>query len=90
MRSTYLENTLVYSPETCNGCGRCVEVCPHAVFEMNGRKAVLVRPQNCMECGACQLNCVTGAITVESGVGCASAMIRAALTGQKEATCGCS
>lgn len=88
MHSAYLENTLVYSAETCNGCGRCVEVCPHAVFEMNGRKAVLARPQSCMECGACQVNCVTGAIAVESGVGCAAAMIRAALTGQKEATCG--
>jgi hypothetical protein len=41
-----------------------------------------------MECGACQLNCPTHAIAVESGVGCAAAMIRAALTGQKEATCG--
>lgn len=89
MRSAYLENTLMYTPETCNGCARCVQVCPHAVFEMNGRKAMLVRPKRCMECGACQLNCVTGAIAVESGVGCASAMIRAALTGQKEATCGC-
>jgi hypothetical protein len=28
------------------------------------------------------------AIAVESGVGCASAMILAALTGKKEATCG--
>jgi len=41
-----------------------------------------------MECGACQLNCPTGAISVESGVGCAAAMIYAALTGKKEATCG--
>jgi ferredoxin len=90
MRNAYLENTLVYTPEACNGCARCVEVCPHAVFEMNGRKALLVRPQSCMECGACQLNCVTGAIAVESGVGCAAAMINAALTGKKEATCGCS
>ena len=90
MRNAYLENTLVFTPEICNGCARCVEVCPHAVFEMNGRKAVLARPQGCMECGACQLNCVTGAITVESGVGCAAAMIHAALTGHKEVTCGCS
>jgi NAD-dependent dihydropyrimidine dehydrogenase PreA subunit len=88
--NAYLENTLVYTPELCNGCAKCVEVCPHAAFEMDGRLAVLVRPQNCMECGACALNCVTGAIAVESGVGCASAMIRAALTGQKEATCDCS
>ena len=90
MLNAYLENTLVYNPELCNGCGLCVDVCPHAVFEMNGRKAQLVRPQACMECGACQLNCVTAAIAVESGVGCASAMIRAALTGQREASCGCS
>jgi hypothetical protein len=41
-----------------------------------------------MECGACQVNCPTHAIAVESGVGCAAAMICAALTGQKEATCG--
>jgi NAD-dependent dihydropyrimidine dehydrogenase PreA subunit len=90
MLNAYLENTLVYNPELCNGCGLCVDVCPHEVFEMDGRKASLARSQACMECGACQLNCVTAAIAVESGVGCASAMIRAALTGQREATCGCS
>jgi NAD-dependent dihydropyrimidine dehydrogenase PreA subunit len=90
MLNAYLDNTLVYKPELCNGCGLCVDVCPHAVFELDDRKAVLARPQACMECGACRLNCVKDAIAVESGVGCASAMIRAALTGQKEASCGCS
>jgi NAD-dependent dihydropyrimidine dehydrogenase PreA subunit len=88
--NAYLENTLAYSSDLCNGCGKCVDVCPHAVFEMNGRRAVLARPQACMECGACRLNCATGAIAVESGVGCANAMIRAALKGEKEASCGCS
>jgi len=90
MFNAYLENTLRYTPELCNGCGKCVDVCPHAAFEMDGRLAILVHPQDCMECGACMLNCVTGAIKVESGVGCASAMIQAALTGKKEVTCGCS
>jgi NAD-dependent dihydropyrimidine dehydrogenase PreA subunit len=88
MFNSYLENTLVYDPALCNGCAMCVQVCPHAVFRMNGRTAILVNPQACMECGACMVNCIKGAIHVESGVGCAAAMIRAALTGKKEATCG--
>ncbi len=81
-------NTLEYNPELCIGCDMCSIVCPHAVFAMNGRVAQLVHPDACMECGACQLNCPTDAITVDSGVGCAAAMIRAALRGEKEASCG--
>jgi NAD-dependent dihydropyrimidine dehydrogenase PreA subunit len=81
-------NTLQYDPDLCAGCEMCSIVCPHGVFAMNGRVAQLVRPDACMECGACQLNCPTGAITVDSGVGCAAAMIRAALLGRKEVTCG--
>jgi hypothetical protein len=42
-----------------------------------------------MECGACQLNCPTSAIAVDSGVGCAAAMIVAALTGKKECAASC-
>jgi NAD-dependent dihydropyrimidine dehydrogenase PreA subunit len=88
MLNEYLENTLVYDSALCNGCGFCVSVCPHNVFEMDGRVAKLANPHACMECGACQINCVTQAITVESGVGCAAAMIQSALKGQKEPGCG--
>ena len=42
MLNAYLENTLVYEPALCNGCGVCAQVCPHAAFEMDGRLAVLV------------------------------------------------
>jgi NAD-dependent dihydropyrimidine dehydrogenase PreA subunit len=80
-------NTLTYNPELCNGCRLCTIVCPHAVFTMINKKAHLDNPIACMECGACRLNCSEGAIAVESGVGCAAAMFKAALTGQKEATC---
>lgn len=80
-------NTLRYDSELCIGCEMCIIVCPHAVFAMNGRVVHFVRPDACMECGACQLNCPTGAVMVDSGVGCAAAMIRAALTGKKEASC---
>ena len=87
MASVAIVNTLQYNPALCIGCAMCSAVCPHGVFEMNGRVARLVRYEACMECGACQRNCPSGAILVDSGVGCAAAMIRAALTG-KETTCG--
>lgn len=88
MKNAYVSNTLQYDSTLCIGCRMCSIVCPHAVFTMNEKKAALSRPENCMECGACQQNCPSGAITVDSGVGCASAMIYAALTGKKEPTCG--
>ena len=75
MIDAYVSNTLQYRPELCNGCGMCTIVCPHAVFELSDSPAQLVRPEECMECGACQLNCPTGAIEVDSGVGCATALM---------------
>ncbi len=87
MFNSYLSNTLRYNEDLCIGCGMCSTVCPHSVFVQDGQVAHLVRPEACMECGACQLNCPTDAITVDSGVGCAAAMISAALTGRKEPAC---
>jgi NAD-dependent dihydropyrimidine dehydrogenase PreA subunit len=91
MLNSYIMNTLRYDEKKCVNCGLCSGVCPHGVFASGEKKTVLKKPEACMECGACQLNCPTEAITVDSGVGCASAMIRAALRGKKleEATCDC-
>ncbi len=89
MFNSYTENTLVLNTDLCNGCTMCTIVCPHGVFAiMRDHKARIINYPACMECGACQLNCATGAISVKSGVGCASAMITAALTGRKEVSCG--
>jgi len=69
--------------------GCAAQYVPMVFFSPNGKVAQLVNPNACMEYGACQLNCPTNAIKVDSGVGCASAMIWAAARGQKEVTCGC-
>ncbi len=81
-------NTLEYFAEHCINCGMCSVVCPHGVFEPGNKMARLARPHLCMECGACRQNCPTEAIAVDSGVGCAAAMIRAVLRGKQVATCG--
>ncbi len=88
---TALSNTLRYDEAKCINCGICMLVCPHGVFGPGDHAVRLVNGEECMECGACQLNCPVNAIAVESGVGCAEAMIRAALRGKKleEGTCGC-
>ena len=87
MIGRYRKNTLRYDEARCSGCGLCVIVCPHGVFAENGGAVRVARREACMECGACQRNCPTGAIEVESGVGCATALLYAALTG-REACCG--
>jgi NAD-dependent dihydropyrimidine dehydrogenase PreA subunit len=86
----YLANvtTLNYSSDKCAGCGRCVEVCPQGVFTMLDKRATITDKDLCMECGACAKNCDFGAISVNSGVGCASAIITGLITG-KEPSCGC-
>jgi Pyruvate/2-oxoacid:ferredoxin oxidoreductase delta subunit len=89
MEDAYATNTLEYDEARCSGCGMCSVVCPHGVFAQAGRVAEVVRYERCMECGACSLNCPTGAIEVESGVGCASALMLAALQGRDEADACC-
>jgi ferredoxin len=92
MFDSYKENTLRYYKERCINCGRCSQVCPHGVFAEGDEKAELVYPARCMECGACALNCPVQAIEVQSGVGCAWAMISAAIRGKDmdsgECSCG--
>lgn len=90
MNGKYLKNvvTLKLEEDRCTGCGMCVSVCPHEVFEIDERKARIADRDSCMECGACEKNCPLEAIKVRAGVGCAAAMINGILTGT-EPSCGC-
>ncbi len=83
-------STLKYDAEKCTGCGRCMEVCPHAVFaDADEKKVRVIDPDLCMECGACVQNCAFGALEVDYGVGCAAAVINSMIYGG-EPSCDCS
>ncbi|MDI6745307.1 MAG: mercury methylation ferredoxin HgcB [Thermodesulfovibrionales bacterium] len=73
--------TLEFFQDKCTGCSKCADVCPHGVFLMQGKEAVVADRDSCMECGACANNCEFGAIKVNSGVGCAAAIINGMITG---------
>ncbi len=86
----YLKNvvTLELNDSKCIGCKMCLEVCPHAVFKMNGKKVAIHDIDVCMECGACMINCPVQALKVRSGVGCAAGII-ASKVGVNISACEC-
>jgi NAD-dependent dihydropyrimidine dehydrogenase PreA subunit len=55
----------------CNGDGKCLDVCPMAVFELKElpeypgeMKSVVVNNDDCVICYACEAECPTLAIKV--------------------------
>mgnify|MGYP001576509513 CR=1 FL=1 len=90
MSLRYLPNvaTLQLDRSICNGCRMCLTVCPHNVFMLENKRAVIADLDACMECGACQKNCPEEAIAVQAGVGCAYALIKSRIY-KTEVRCGC-
>jgi ferredoxin len=90
MEMTYIMNggTLRLEESKCTGCGDCIEVCPHAVFELEDGTLRIRSRESCMECGACMKNCPHGALRVKAGVGCAAAVIQGKIRGGAP-ECGC-
>ncbi|MFQ6131534.1 MAG: mercury methylation ferredoxin HgcB [Armatimonadota bacterium] len=80
--------TLELDAEKCTGCGLCAEVCPHGVFVVENPTARIVDRDACMECGACARNCPAQALSVNPGVGCATAVLMGTARGIG-AACGC-
>ncbi len=89
-RMVYLKDvvTLRFDEQKCVGCGLCLAVCPQAVLSPNNGRVRIENRDACMECGACAQNCPTQALRVKAGVGCAAAVINAAL-GRKDSGCCC-
>ena len=74
--------------DKCLKCGTCVDVCPQVTLEMGEDSwPAQARAEDCMECGACAQNCQGGAISVEAGVGCFSALVNEMILG-KDGGCG--
>jgi len=48
--------------QTCIGCRRCVDVCPRAVFQMEGGHSLVVGEKRCVICRSCFSQCPTGAV----------------------------
>jgi NAD-dependent dihydropyrimidine dehydrogenase PreA subunit len=50
--------------EDCTGCAICAQVCPLDCFERlpAGRAFDIIHPERCVECGACLIQCPTGAV----------------------------
>ncbi len=80
--------TLKLNTDKCTGCRICTAVCPHNVFTIASKKAIIQDQDACMECGACALNCPVEAVTVTPGVGCAAYIIQSWIVGPKKASCG--
>jgi Fe-S-cluster-containing hydrogenase component 2 len=64
----------------------CLHVCPHGVLEKDNGAVRIAELDACMECGACVKNCPHEALYVKVGVGCATAVLNAAL-GRTSACC---
>ena len=75
--------TVALDQTKCSGCGMCMKVCPHPVFEHSDGTVQVVGPDVCMECGACVMNCPEGALSVDPGVGCAAAILKGWITRSK-------
>ena len=50
--------------DRCTGAAECVQVCPRDVLAMDGRrrKVTLARPEDCIRCGACIVQCPEDAL----------------------------
>lgn len=54
----------IIDPALCDGCGRCIEVCPTGALDLVMGKAELRYPDRCTYCTVCEEACPTSAIAL--------------------------
>lgn len=54
----------IIDSELCDGCTRCVEVCPTGALDLVMGKTELRHPDRCTYCTACEEACPTNAIAL--------------------------
>ncbi|MFO7656737.1 MAG: 4Fe-4S binding protein [Bacteroidales bacterium] len=55
---------VTFNQNNCNGCGKCVDVCPLGIIQLQNRKALSTSELDCTLCRLCEVNCRQRAITL--------------------------
>jgi ferredoxin len=66
INSTYYLS--VIDPETCTGCGTCVDWCPTDAIDLNDDGVAERDESACLGCGVCARFCPEGAISLQEGL----------------------
>ena len=57
--------TLHINQKLCKGCGICIAFCPKKILLLDERsKIYAAEPEQCIQCGQCELRCPDFAIKV--------------------------
>ena len=59
--STELRNSIYFVNENCNGCNRCLNVCPQSCNDISAYP-VKIQQEHCLHCGKCKEVCPLQAI----------------------------
>lgn len=73
MEQTKYRGGIIIDYTRCNGCGKCCEVCPADIFDINSEshQLTVAYPEECWYCGACIYDCpIDGAIRMELPLAC--------------------